>query len=171
MVWVVPTLWVEPRSCVCVVYFLVSFWTVTCEVNYEWSSRSLGMSFGVQQSLRKVMKLKKIHPHWIKEKYTCCVNWLFCPEQKWFSVAKTLQKVMQYFCSGRWAKVQIIFGNFLMIFGAIKMRVALEHKFLKWVSEKKMNIFLSISLLKLISETSAPKQPSFLLLQNSCDNS
>ena len=37
--------------------------------------------------------------------------------------------------------VQRIFGNFLRIFGAIKMRVALEHKFLKWVSEKKMNIF------------------------------
>ena len=49
---------------------------------------------------------------------------------------------MQYFCSGRCPRVQRILGNFLRIFGAIKIRVALEHKFLKWVSEKKMNIFL-----------------------------
>ena len=88
------------------------------------------------------MKLKKNQPHWIKEKYTCCVKCLLYLEQKWFSVAKIFQKVMKYFCSGRCPRVQRIFGNFLRILGEIKIRVALEHTFLNWISEKKMNIFL-----------------------------
>ena len=52
---------------------------------------------------------------------------MFGPEEKLFSVAKILQKVMQYFCLGRWARVQRIFRNYFKNFGAIKMRVALEH--------------------------------------------
>ena len=63
------------------------------------------------------MKLKKNQPRWIKENGTCCRNCLFWQEQKIFSVAKTFQKVMQYFCSGKYPRVQRIFGNFLKFWG------------------------------------------------------
>ena len=47
---------------------------------------------------------------------------------KIFSVAKILQKVVKYFCSEMCPRVQRIFGIFLRIFGARKIRVALELK-------------------------------------------
>ena len=58
-----------------------------------------------------------------------------------FSVAKIFQRVMKYFCSERCPRVQRIIGIFLRIFGARKIRVALEHKGLARVLEGKMNIF------------------------------
>ena len=88
------------------------------------------------------MKLRKDHPQKIKEKYTCCAMWPFCPERKWFSIAKIFQKVMQYFCLGRCPRVQRIFVNLFKILGARKLGVALEHTPLKWFSGKKLNIFL-----------------------------
>jgi len=60
---------------------------------------------------------------------------------KIFSVAKILQKVVKYFCSEMCPRVQRIFGIFLRIFGARKIRVALELKGLARVLEAKMNIF------------------------------
>ena len=77
----------------------------------------------------------------LKEKYTWCTKCIFGSEEKWFSVVKIWQRVMQYFCSGRCLRVQRIFGNFLRILGAVKMRVALEHMLLIRVFEEKMNIF------------------------------
>ena len=50
--------------------------------------------------LRRVVKLKKDQGQMIKEKCTCCTNWNFGPEEKLFSIAKILQKVMQYFSWG-----------------------------------------------------------------------
>ena len=60
---------------------------------------------------------------------------------KLFSVAKIFQRGMNYFCSERCPRVQRIIGIFLRIFGAIKIRVALEHKGLARVLDGKMNIF------------------------------
>ena len=45
-----------------------------------------------------------------------------------FSVAKIFQRVVKYFCSERCPRVQRIIGIFLRIFGARKIRVALELK-------------------------------------------
>ena len=58
-----------------------------------------------------------------------------------FSVAKIFQRVVKYFCSERCPRVQRIIGIFLRIFGARKIRVALELKGLARVLEGKMNIF------------------------------
>ena len=58
-----------------------------------------------------------------------------------FSVAKIFQRVVKYFCSERCHRVQRIIGIFLRIFGARKIRVALELKGLARVLEGKMNIF------------------------------
>ena len=58
-----------------------------------------------------------------------------------FSVAKILQRVVKYFCSGMCPRVQRIIGIFLRIFGARKIRVALELKALARVLEAKMDIF------------------------------
>ena len=58
-----------------------------------------------------------------------------------FSVAKIFQRVVKYFCSEMCPRVQRIIGIFLRIFGARKIRVALEHKGLARVLEGKMNIF------------------------------
>ena len=57
------------------------------------------------------------------------------------SVAKISQRVVKYFCSERCPRVQRIIGIFLRIFGARKIRVALELKGLARVLEVKMNIF------------------------------
>ena len=58
-----------------------------------------------------------------------------------FSVAKIFQSEVKYFCSERCPRVQRIIGIFLRIFGARKIRVALELKELARVFEAKMNIF------------------------------
>ena len=58
-----------------------------------------------------------------------------------FSVDKIFQRVVKYFCSERCPRVQGIIGIFLRIYGAIKIRVALELKGLARVLEGKMNIF------------------------------
>ena len=58
-----------------------------------------------------------------------------------FSVAKIFQGGVKYFCSERCPRVQRIIGIFLRIFGARKIRVALELKGLASVLEAKMNIF------------------------------
>ena len=60
---------------------------------------------------------------------------------KIFSVAKIFQRVVKYFCSERCPRVHRIIGIFLRIFGAKKIRVALELKGLARVLEFKMNIF------------------------------
>ena len=48
---------------------------------------------------------------------------------------------MQYFCLGRCPRVHRIFVNFLSFLWTRKIRVALEHKGLVRVLERKMNIF------------------------------
>ena len=58
-----------------------------------------------------------------------------------FSVAKILQRVVKYFCSERCPRVQRIIGVFVRIFGARKIRVALEHKGLTRVLEGKNEYF------------------------------
>ena len=58
-----------------------------------------------------------------------------------FSVAKIFQRVMKYFCSEGCPRVQRIIGIFLRIFGARKIRLALDYKGLARVLEGKMNIF------------------------------
>ena len=58
-----------------------------------------------------------------------------------FYVAKIFQRVVIYFCLEWFPKVQRIIGIFLRIFGARKIRVALELKGLARVLEAKMNIF------------------------------
>ena len=58
-----------------------------------------------------------------------------------FCVAKIFQRVMKYFCSERFPRVQRIIGIFLRIFGARKIRVAWERKGITRVLEGKMNIF------------------------------
>ena len=58
-----------------------------------------------------------------------------------FFVAKIFQRVVKYFCSERCPRIQRIIGIFLRIFGAKKIRVALEHKGLTRVLEGKMNSF------------------------------
>ena len=58
-----------------------------------------------------------------------------------FSVAKIFQRVVKYFFSERCPRVQRIIGIFLRIFGARKIRVALELKGLARVLEGKMNVF------------------------------
>ena len=57
-----------------------------------------------------------------------------------FSVAKIFQREVKYFCSERLPRVQII-GIFLRIFGARKIRVALELKGVARVLEINMNFF------------------------------
>ena len=59
-----------------------------------------------------------------------------------FSVAKIFQRLVKYFFSERCPRVQRIIGIFLRIFGARKIRVALEHQGLAKVLEGKMNIFI-----------------------------
>ena len=67
-----------------------------------------------------------------------------------FSVAKIFQRVMKYFCLERCPRVQTIIGIFLRIFGARKIRVALEHKGLARVLDGKVNVFLLRKILQAI---------------------
>ena len=73
-----------------------------------------------------------------------------------FSVAKIFQRAMKYFCLERCPRVQRIIGIFLRIFGARKIRVALEHKGLTRVLEGKMNIFHLIKIFHVIFEGNMP---------------
>ena len=58
-----------------------------------------------------------------------------------FSVAKMLQRVVKYFCSEMCPRFQRIFGILLRIFGARKIRVALELEELARVLEAKNEYF------------------------------
>ena len=59
-----------------------------------------------------------------------------------FSVAKIFHRVMKYFCSERYPRVQTIFGNFLRFLWARKIGVALEHKWLVRVLKEKWIFFI-----------------------------
>ena len=56
--------------------------------------------------------------------------------------SKNIPKSGAIFCMGRCARVLRIFMIYLRFLGATKIGVALEHKFLNRVTERKMNIFL-----------------------------